>query len=200
MRSIKPENYVSHSKLFCDWADKNRYLVQYRLLKFYVRHGMVIEKVQNVISFRQSKWLEKYISFNTQNRNRAVNDFEKDFYKLLNNAFYGKAMELVRNRCKIEIIKRNEFDKVRKQHPKLTFVGIQKSYGNRDSYFFKENEVTMDKPIYPVFAFLELSKLHMYETYYDRLQHYFGQKNIQLHYIDTDCFVLSIDSIMLLMT
>ena len=50
----------------------------------------------------------------------------------------------------------------------------------------------MDRPIYLGFAVLELSKLHMYETYYDKLQPFFGQKNIQLHYIDTDAFVLSL--------
>ena len=49
----------------------------------------------------------------------------------------------------------------------------------------------MDRPIYLGFAVLELSKLHLYETYYDRLQPYFGQENIQLHYIDTDAFALS---------
>ena len=52
----------------------------------------------------------------------------------------------------------------------------------------------MDKPIYLGFALLELSKLHMYETYYDTLQPYFGQKNLQLHYIDCDSFILSIKS------
>ena len=68
---------------------------------------MIVEKVHNVISFKQSRWLEKYISFNTQKRNKAKNDFEKDFYKLLNNAFYGKAMENSRNRFKIKFIKKS---------------------------------------------------------------------------------------------
>ena len=61
---------------------------------------MKVEKVYNVISSKQSKWLEIYISFNTQKRNQAVNDFEKDFYKLLKNAFYGKTLENVRNQKK----------------------------------------------------------------------------------------------------
>ena len=52
----------------------------------------------------------------------------------------------------------------------------------------------MDKPIYLGFAVLELSKLHMYETYYDKLQPYFGRENIQLHYIDTDAFVISVNT------
>ena len=49
----------------------------------------------------------------------------------------------------------------------------------------------MDKAIYVGFAILELSKLHMYETYYDTLQPYFGQENLQLHYLDTDGMFLS---------
>ena len=57
-----------------------------------------------------------------------------------------------------------------KQQSKVTFNGIHKSYENYDSDTFKKNEIDMDKAIYVGFAILELSKLHMYETYYDRLQ------------------------------
>ena len=187
-----PKNYVSpKKKLICDWTDKKNYLIHYRMLKFYVRHGMKIKKVHKVISFKQSKWLEKYIDFNTQKGNQAVNDFEKDFFKLLKNAFYGKTMENVRNRCKIEIIKRDKYDKILKQQRKLAFNGICKSFDNCDSYLIKEHEILMDKPIYLGFAILELSKLHLYDTYYDKLQPYFGQENIQLHYMDCDSFTLS---------
>ena len=49
---------------------------------------MVVEKIHEIISFKQSRWLEKNISFNTQKRNKAKNDFEKDFYKLLVNAAF----------------------------------------------------------------------------------------------------------------
>ena len=97
------------------------------MVKFYVRHGMVVEKVHEIVSFKQSMWLEKYKSLNTQKRNQAVNDFEKDLYKLLNNAFYWKAMENVRNRCKIEFIKKEDIIKIIKQQSKLTFDGIHKS-------------------------------------------------------------------------
>ena len=83
---------------------------------------------------------------------------------------------------------------MRKQQSKLTFNGIHKSYKNCDSYTFKQNEVLMDKPIYLGFSVLELSKLLMYETSYDKLQPYFGQENLHLHYMDTDSFVLSINT------
>ena len=194
MKSIMPKNYVSRKKLICDWTDKRNYLIHYRMLKYYIRHGMKIKEVHKVISFKQSKWLEKYIVFNTQKRNQAVNDFGKDFYKLLNNAFYGKTMENVRNRGKIEIIKTDDYNKMLRWQRKLSFKGICKSFTNCDSYLEKEHELLMDKPIYLGFAILELSKLHMYETYYDTLQPYFRQENIQLHYMDCDSFVLSIKS------
>ena len=66
------------------------------------------------------------------------------------------------------------------------FIANQKSYENCDSYAFKQNEVVMDKPIYVGFTINELSKSQMYETYYDNLQPYFGQKDIELPYLDTD--------------
>ena len=194
MKEIKPDTYIQSSKLICDQSDKKNYLIHYRMLKFYIRHGMVVDKIHNIISFRQSRWLEKYINFNTQKRNKAKNDFEKDFYKLLNNAFYGKTMENIRNRLKIKFIKKDDYRDIIRQQSKLTFNGIHKSYENCDSYTFKRNEVLMDKPIYLGFTVLELSKLLMYETYYDKLQPYFGQESFQLHYMDCDSFVLSIET------
>ena len=111
MKTNIPDTYTQTKKLICDWSDKKKYLVHYRMLKFYIRHGMTVEKVHNVISFKQSMWLEKYISFNTQKRNKAKNDFEKDFYKLLNNAFYGKTMENVRNRLKKKLSRKMIIEK-----------------------------------------------------------------------------------------
>ena len=90
----------------------------------------------------------------------------------------------------LELIKKDNFKKIINRQSKLTFNGIQKSYENYDSYTFKQNQVVMDKDIYVGFTILELSKLHMYETYYDILQPYFGQENLQLHYIDTDGVIL----------
>ena len=164
------------------------------MLKFYVRHGMIVDKVREIISFRQSKWLEKYTNLKTQKRNHAVNDFEKDFYKILNNAFYGRTMENVRNRLKINFIKKDDYREIIKQQSKLTLNGVHKSYGNCDSNTFKQNELLMDEPIYLGFTGIELSKLLMHETYYDKLQPYFGQENLHLNYMDTDSFLLSVNT------
>ena len=103
-------------------------------------------------------------------------------------------MENFQNRSKKIFIKIDEFRKTITQQSNLTFNGTHKSYKNCDSYSYKENEILMDKPFYLGFAILESSKLHMYETYYDVLQPYFGQEKLQLHYIDTDAFVLSVNT------
>ena len=74
------------------------------MLKFYVRHGKVVENIHEIISYKQSKWFEKYMDFNTQKGNLSKNDFKKDFYELLNKSFCGKTMENVRNWVRIEFI------------------------------------------------------------------------------------------------
>ena len=78
-------------------------------------------------------------------------------------------MENVGNCLRLEFITKNDCKNLTKQQSKLTFNGIHKSYEKYDSYTFKQNEVPMDKRNYLGFNILELSKLHMYETYYDRL-------------------------------
>ena len=191
MNTIKPENYTKSKKLIWDWTDKKKYLIHYRMLKFYVRHGMIVEKIHEIISFKKSRWLEGYISFNTQKRNKAKNDFEKDFFKLLVNAAFGKLLVNIRNRLDLELIKKDNIKKIVDQQSKLTFNGIQKTYENYYSFTYKKNKIVMDRPIYVGFSILDLSKIHMYETYYDTLQPYFGQKNLQLHYVDTDGMFLS---------
>ena len=138
MNKIKPKNYTKPKKLICDWTDKKKYLTHYRMLKFYVRHGMIVEKIHEIISFKQSRWLEKYISFNTQKRNRAKNDFEKDFFKLNVNAAFGKFFENVWDLLELKLMKKDDIKDIIKKQSKLTFNGIQKSYENYYSYTYKK--------------------------------------------------------------
>ena len=91
--------------------------------------------------------MEKNFSFTTQNRNRAKNGFEKDFFKLLVNAAFGNSLESVRNRIRLKLIKKDDIKNIIKQQSKLAFNAIHNSYENCDSYTFKQNEVVMDKAI-----------------------------------------------------
>ena len=101
-------------------------------------------------------------------------------------------MEDVRNRIKVEFVKNTDERTILRYQSRLDFNDIHKSYQDYDSYTFKSNVVKMEKPIYLGFCILELSKLLMYETYYDKLQKYFGIDGIQIHYQDTDAFIMSI--------
>ena len=87
MNEIKPDNYTQCKKLICDWTDKKNYLIHYRMLKFYIKHGMVVDKVHEIISFKQSKWLNKYIDFHAKKRALAINDFQIKFHKDMPNKF-----------------------------------------------------------------------------------------------------------------
>ena len=129
------------------------------MLNFYFRHGMEVVKVHTVISFKQRKCLEKYICFKTQKRNKARNEFEKDFYNFLKARFYCKTMENGRDRIRVEFIRKDDTDKIIKQQSRLTFNGIHNSYENYDSYTSKQNDFFMDKPFYLGFRLLGLSKI-----------------------------------------
>ena len=84
---------------------------------------MIVEKNHEIISFKQSKWLEKYISFNTQKRKKAKNNFEKDFFKLLVKAAFGKFLENIRNRLELEISEKDDNKKINKQQIKINVQG-----------------------------------------------------------------------------
>ena len=203
-KTINPDNYTEYikehepkphrptTKLICDQTNKEYYIVQYRNLKFYLRMGMIISKVHRIVSLNQSPWLQRYIDYNTQKRAQADSDFKKDYNKNLICSFFGKTMEDVRNRIKVEFVKNTDEGKILKYQSRLDFDGIHKSYQDYDTYTFKANVVKMEKPIYQGFSILEVSRLLRYETYYDRLQKYFGVDSIQIHYQDTDAFVMSI--------
>ena len=102
--------------------------------------------------------------------------------------------ENVCNRLRLELNTKDDIKIIIKKVSKLTFNGLHISYENCDSYTFKRKEVFMDKPIYVGCAIKKLSKLHMYETYYDKLQPYFKREKVQCHYIDTDAFILSLNT------
>ena len=91
-------------KLICSIEDKKIYVIQIRALKQGLNHGLVLRNVHRVIQFNQEDWLKPYIDMNAKLRKEAKQDFEKDFFKLMNNSVFGKTMENVRKHRAIKLV------------------------------------------------------------------------------------------------
>ena len=105
------------NKLLLTLQDKNNYVVHYRNLQFYLKQGMKLKRVHRVLEFEQECWMEPYIRMNREFRKNAKSDFEKNFYKLMNNSVFGETMENLPNRVDIKIVCSSETDKMRKLVP-----------------------------------------------------------------------------------
>ena len=98
---IKKVNKVE--KLICSIEDKEKYVIRIRVLKQALNHGLVFKKVHKVTQFNREDWLKPYIDMNAKLRKEAKNDFEKDFFRLMNSSLFGKTMENVRKHRDIKL-------------------------------------------------------------------------------------------------
>ena len=91
-------------KLVANLHDKSEDAIHIRNLKQALNHGLILKKVHTVIKFNQKAWLKPYIDMNTKLRQKAKSNFEKDFFKLMNNAVFGKTTENVIKHRKIKLV------------------------------------------------------------------------------------------------
>ena len=163
------------SKLCCTIQNKENYVIHIRTLKEALDNGLILQKVHRVIEFRQEAWLKPYIDMNNRLRKEAQNDFEKDFFKLMNNSVFGKAMVNVRNHRDIKLVTTN------KQRSKLASEPNYHSTKYSSKYLLimemKKTEVKMNKPIYLGQAILDISKTVMYEFWYNYFKPKYGDIN-----------------------
>ena len=176
-------------KLVCNLQDKKNYVVHIIVLKQALDHGLKLRKVHRVIEFNQKAWLKECTDVDTELRKKASNDFEKDFFKLMNNVVFGKTMENVRKHRDIKLVKTDH--RRNKLVPEPNYHTMKLIDDNLAIIEMKKVKVKMNKPIYLGLCILEISKIIMYEFWYDYVKNKYGNK-ARLRYMDTDSFVINI--------
>ena len=147
------------NKLIYGFYDKKNYVVHIKALKQALNHGLILKKVHRVIQFNQKAWLKPYIDMNTKLRKEAKNEFEKDFFKLMNNSVFGKTMENVRKHRDIKLV---TTDKRRNQLASEPNYHTTKYFSeNLMAIEMKKTKVKMNKPIYLGMSILDISKTNV---------------------------------------
>src|SRR6266516_1514472 len=136
--------------------------------------------------------MKTYIELNTGLRTKATTEFEKDFYKLMNNSVFGKSMENLRKRKKVDLVQpKTNPKKYRKLTSDPAFKSRKIFSENLMAVHRQKTEIKLDRPTYIGFSVLELSKLCMYQFYYDVLKNRY-ENNCRLCYTDTDSLIVEI--------
>lgn len=182
------------TKLLLTLYDKEKYVLHYRTLKYVLSHGLILKKVHRVLEFRQCAWLKEYIVLNTNERKKAKNSFDKNLYKLMSNAIYGKSLENLRDHVDIKL--KNKWDGrygVKVLIAKPNFKKRTIFSENLVAIEMERTEIFMNKPIIIGASILEISKIKMYSFHYDYMKPKFND-NCQILYTDTDSFIYNINT------
>ena len=171
------------SKPIPNLNDKQRYTIHHKILKFYLDQGLELTKIDRGITFEESNWMESYIMLNTNLRTKASNEFEKNFFKLMNNAVYEKTLENTRNHVNVKLVTSKEDDKDWICGPNFNHYKIH--YNRFAAIHMSKKRVVQVKPRYVGFTVLELSKFHMYDFHYNYIKPKYGDRS-KLLFTDTD--------------
>ena len=178
-------------KLIPTLSNKKNYVLHYRNLQLYIDLGLKVDKIHRVLEFKQSPWLKQYIDFNTEKRKSAKNDFEKDFFKLMNNSVFGKTMENIRKRVDVRLV--TDENKLLKLASKPTYVSSKIFNENLVAVHKIKETLTLNRPAYVGMCILDLSKTLMYKFHYEYIKDKYGEK-ARLLFTDTDSLTYEIEA------
>ena len=186
----KSNDRYTSSKLCGTFYDKKRYLVHYRNLQFYLKHGLRLTKIHRVIEFDQGNFCKEYIDFTAKKRATSKSDFKKRMAKLLANANFGKWLQNVRKYIDVKIVSKETTAAKWINSPR--FISSRQLSPDLIAIFLKKKKVVLDRKYSIGFSILEISKLIMYEYFYEVIVPRFGEKNVDIILSDTDSFLLHI--------
>ena len=178
-------------KLIPNLRNKTKYVIHYKNLIQCLKAGLKLKKIHRGIKFIESEWMKPYIEMNTNLRTKAKNNFEKDFFKLMNNSVFGKTMENIRNRVNVKLV--NTQERLKKLSAKPNYKSCKIFNENLISVHMKKTSLTMNKPVYLGMCILDLSKTIMYDFHYNYIKPKYGEK-AKLLFTDTDSFMYEIET------
>ena len=178
-------------KLIPNLRNKTKYVIHYKNLIQCLKAGLKLKKIHRGIKFIESEWMKPYIEMNTNLRTQAKNNFEKDFFKLMNNSVFGKTMENIRNRVNVKLV--NTEERLKKLSAKPNYKSCKIFNENLISVHMKKTSLTMNKPVYLGMCILDLSKTIMYDFHYKYIKPKYGAK-AKLLFTDTDSFMYEIET------
>ena len=176
-------------KFVCNLLNKKKYVVHIKSLKQALNHGLKLKKIHRIMEFNKDAWLKPYIDMNTELRNVAKDEFEKDLFKLMNNSVFGKTIENITKHRDIKLVATDEKRNKLVSEPNYHTI----NYISEDLSIIEINKtiVKTNKPIYLGLSILEISKILMYEFWYDYMKPKYND-NVKLCYMDTGSFVMNI--------
>ena len=178
-------------KLIPNLNNKTKYVIHHETLKLYLSLGLKLTKIHRGITFDESAWLKPYIDLNTDLRAKATNDFEKDFFKLMNNSVFGKTMENIRNRVDIRLVTRESQAKKLTCKPNYQHHTIFSE--NLTAVHMKKVSLKFNKPVYLGMSILDLSKTLMYDFHYNYIKPKYDDR-AKLLFTDTDSLAYEIET------
>ena len=176
-------------KLTPNLYNKTKYILHLKNLQLYLNLGLKLTKIHKVLAFDQKDWMRPYIALNTNLRTASKNDFEKDFFKLMNNSVFGETMENIKDRVDIRLV--NEEKQAKKLVSKPMFEGRKIFCKDLAAVHMKQTKIMFDKPIYVGFCILDLSKTLMYDFHYNYIVKKYGAQK-KLLFTDTDSLAYEI--------
>ena len=154
-----------------------------------MNHGLKLKKIHRIIEFNQEAWLKPYIDMNTELRKAAKNDFEKDLFKLMNNSVFGKTIENIRKHKDIKLVMPDKKRSKLVSEPDYHTINLISE--DLSIIEMKKTKVKMNKLIYLGLSIMEISKILMYEFWYDNMKRKYDN-DVKLCYMDTDSFIMNI--------
>ena len=137
---------------------------------------MQVTKIHQALKFRQEAWVAPYIHLNTDLRAKATSEFEKDFFKLMNNSVYGKTMENLRKRIRVDLIRALENDRMRRLVADPAYLLHKIFNGNLVAIHSTKSKLKLNRLIYVGQPVLDNSKLLMYDFWYNQIKAEYGNK------------------------